>query len=109
MKIGPGWIAGILGGLITIVGAALPWATVSGGSLPAPQTLSGIAVGWGGILVALFGVLGLIFVAIPRKITAILGIVCGILALLLGLLTLVALAAIAAVAAGSGSGVAVTT
>ncbi|HYM39035.1 MAG TPA: hypothetical protein VEY12_02670 [Thermoplasmata archaeon] len=109
MKVRPGWILGIVGGLITIVGAVLPWATVSGGSLAAPLTFSGATVGLGGIAVLLFGVLGLICVAIPNRITAILGLVWGILALLLALLTLVGLAAIAALAAGSGTGVTVTT
>ena len=109
MKIRPGWILGILGGLVTVVGAVLPWATVSGGSLSAPMTFSGATVGFGGILVLVFGVLGLICVAIPRKVGAILGIVWGVLAILLGLLTMVGLAAIAATAAGSGSSVTVTT
>ncbi len=109
MKIRPGWILGILGGVITIMGTVLPWATVSGGSLTTPLTFSGITVGFGGILVLLFGLLGLICVAIPKKVTAILGIVMGIIALLWAVLTLIGLAAIAAVAAGSGTGVAVTT
>ncbi len=109
MKIRPGWILGVVGGLLTVVGAALPWATVSGGSLAAPETFSGITVGIGGIAVLLFGILGLVCVAIPNKITAILAMVWGILALALGALTLVGLAAIAAIAAGSGSGVGVTT
>lgn len=108
MKIGPGWITGILGGLITIVGTVLPWATISGGSLTTPLTIPGTLTILG-IAVLVFGVLGLVCVAIPKKITAILGIVWGVLALLVGLLTLAGLAAAAAVAAGSGTGYVVTT
>ncbi len=109
MKIRPGWTLGIIGGLLAIVGTLLPWATVAGGSLAAPETFSGVSVGLFGILFLILGLLGLIFVAIPNRITAILGLVWGVLALLIGLLTLLGLAALAAAAAGTGTGVTVTT
>ncbi len=109
MKIRMGWILGIAGGLVTIAGAALPWATVTGGTLAAPETFSGLRLGFGGIAVLILGLLGLVCIAIPRRVTALLALVCGILALGLGLLTLLVISSIAGMAGASGSGVTVTT
>src|SRR5256712_3868753 len=100
MKVGLGMVLGIVGGLLTLIGAVLPWATVSGGTLTSPLVFTGYGVGFGGVLVLVFGVLGLICVAIPKKVTAILALIWGILALLFALLTVVGLAALAQSAGG---------
>jgi len=107
MKVGLGMVLGIVGGLLTLIGAVLPWATVSGGTLTSPMVFTGYGIGYGGILVLVFGVLGLICVAIPKKVTAILALIWGILALLFAVLSVVGLAAIAQTVGGSG--VSVTT
>ncbi|HEX9341602.1 MAG TPA: hypothetical protein VF992_10620 [Thermoplasmata archaeon] len=107
MKIGIGMILGIVGGLVTAIGSYLPWATVSGGSLTSPVVFMGVGVGWGGVLVLAFGVLGLICVAIPRKATAILALVWGILAFVFALLVIGVQASLAQ--QYGGSGVVVTT
>lgn len=87
MKIGPGRILGIIGGLLAVVGSFLPWAIISDGT----TTLSIMGAiypifGW---LFVIMAILGLIFVAIPNKILNILAMVWGIIALIMGLLAMV--------------------
>src|SRR5439155_5868397 len=102
MKFGIGRIVGIVGGLLVIIGAVLPWVTISGCTTLCPVTFSGVGAGFGGIGAIIFGVLGLIFVAVGKRILAILGMVWGILALLLTGLAFVGFAAIGALYTGTG-------
>ncbi|MFQ5910262.1 MAG: hypothetical protein ACE5IJ_06015 [Thermoplasmata archaeon] len=99
-----GRIVGIIGGLLTFVGALLPWATVESALIsPQTQTFMGAATGIGGILVLIFGIIGLILVATGKRGPAIGGIILGVLALIFALLAWVGLAAWAEVFGGLGS------
>jgi hypothetical protein len=78
-RIGLGRALGIVGGVITLIGVFLPWATIfqsspAGGPPIADERAGSIAV-------FVFGILGLEFVAIPTKGTAAMGLGWGVLSL----------------------------
>ncbi len=106
MKIGPGWILGVVGGILALVGSFLPWISVSDGTTT--LTLIGAIIPIFGWLFLIFAILGLILVAIPNKITAILGMVFGILALIMGIVTVALTSLIANIVGGTGTGVTVS-
>lgn len=101
MKVGKGAILGLVGGLLGLVSVFLPWFTVGA---------AGISVGFSGLQLAsptidvfgvqvpnpysgtfsmavygtlVFSLIGMIVVMVPKKATAILGLVCGVLAVVL--------------------------
>jgi len=81
-----GRILGIIGGLLTVVGVFLPWATATDAYTGTYASVSGLSVPVFGLLVLLFGVLGLLFVAIGKKITCTLAAVMGIIAFVMALI-----------------------
>ena len=82
-----GKILAAVGGFITLVATALPWATVTYSDIPGSYVFLGVAFfGYSSIIVYLFGLAWLTFFALPRKVYAILGLGWGSLALLLALL-----------------------
>jgi len=91
MKLGKGAAIGIVGGILAIVGAVMPWwiatASVSAGgfTVSASVPLLGIFT-LGGLLALVFGVLGLVMAMIKNKATAAVTVVCGVLALVASLL-----------------------
>lgn len=80
MKMSTGSIVGIVGGLLVILGVVLPWMSDSTGA-----SVSGLTAGIApiGIVLIIFGVLGLVMVAPGKRLLAIGTIVFGILAFLL--------------------------
>src|SRR3989442_5119214 len=59
MKVGLGMVLGMVGGLLTLIGAGLPWATVSGGTLTSPLVFTGYGAAFARGLVLVFGAFGL--------------------------------------------------
>ncbi len=82
-----GRILGIVGGILALVGTFLPWVTLS--SEIDSITASGILLFIVGIPVLIFGIIGLILVALPKRGTAIGAFVMGILALIFVMLAFV--------------------
>lgn len=84
VRIGRGRILGILGGVITIIGAFLPWATIfqiNPGSKSFVDSFTA-TFGFLGVVVLLFGLIGLEYVAIPTEGTATVAALFGVLVLL---------------------------
>jgi len=95
---------GILGGIVAMVGAMLPWWNVSASAGGFSVGLPVLGIFWiGGILALVFGILGLVFSALKQP-------VMGVLALVMGLLVAVvsmvygAMIPTASVSAGGASG-----
>src|SRR4030042_2424865 len=101
-----GRVLGIIGGILVLLGSILSWADVSGGTLVGTLSVSGLLAG--GMLSLIFGILGLIMVAIPKKVTAILGLIFGILALLWLLLAFIGPNAFAQTWGARGTSVTIT-
>src|SRR5206468_12776967 len=110
-KIGWGMMLGAVGGILAIVGAILPWVTISitTGTIAYPGctgntcTFSGIQSGYGGILVLVFALIGLIMVVIPGKpVMGLLAFVFGLLALIFALLGYIGLSLIGSLAGLTG-------
>ena len=103
-----GRIVGIVGGLLTIIGCILPWMTVQ--SSIASVSLWGILFIPFGTLAFIFGIIGLILVALGKRGPAIGAFVMGILAFIFVLLGWVMASVMADFFAGyvSGTGVTVT-
>ena len=86
MKLGKGAAIGLIGGILAIVGAIMPWwiatASVSAGgfTVSASVPLLGIFT-LGGLLCLVFGALGLVMALIKNKATSLITVVCGVLAL----------------------------
>ena len=115
MKIGMGAIIGLVGGLLAVVGVFLPWFSVTSGG----QTLSwsGYDLGaaavqypqlaWLAIFplgILAFGILGLILALIPKKVTGILAMLCGILVLVFSFIPLLIFLLISTIGGGMGIG-----
>lgn len=87
MALGKGAIVGILGGIVAIVGTMLPWWQVTasaGGYISVSVPLLGIFT-LGGLLVLVFGVLGLVFAALNKPVTQVVALVMGLLAAVIAL------------------------
>jgi len=104
VALGKGAIVGILGGIVAMVGAMLPWWNVTASAGGFSVGLPVLGIFWiGGILALVFGILGLVFSALKQP-------VMGILALVMGLLVAVvsmvygAMVPTASVSAGGASG-----
>ena len=80
MKMNPGSIVGIVGGLLIIIGVMLPWMSDSTG-----YSISGLTAGISvlGMVLILFGVLGLVMLIPGKRGLALGSMVFGVLALLL--------------------------
>ena len=104
-----GRIVGIVGGILTLVGCLLPWLTVSS-SLESISVLGIIVPPWLAMLAFIFGIIGLILVAIGKRGPAIGALVMGILAFVFVIIEWMLLVVIASFAEGlvSGTGVTVT-
>jgi len=88
-RISVGKILGIIGGLIILVSVFLPWAALSQSGLSAGTIDPFVAtLGFVGVFVLLFGIIGLEYVAIPTRGTALTGAVFGTIAFLLTLAVL---------------------
>jgi hypothetical protein len=87
-KIGIGRIVGLVGGIITLVGALLPWVTLSGGRLSSPQMFLGISTGFFGILLSQLGFFGIIMMFDGKKTTSLGGLALGASGFVLSVLTL---------------------
>jgi len=99
-----GRIIGIIGGILTMVGVFLPWATVSGGTLIGSVSLLGVLAFPFGILAMIFGIIGLILVAIGKRGMCIGALILGILAFIMILLSFALLSWLAELVAGIGGG-----
>lgn len=100
LKMSMGAILGAIGGVIALVGTFLSWATfpITGTSIPVEWP------GWAGFgfLTLIFAIIGLILVLIPKKVTAIIALVMGILALVFALLQYLGLSALVTLAQLAG-------
>ncbi|UCD92151.1 MAG: hypothetical protein JSV43_07985 [Methanobacteriota archaeon] len=79
MKIGPGRILGLVGGILAIVGSFLAWASVCFMGICA--SVAGFD-GFEGKLAFVFGLIGLILVIIPKRGLPIGGLIMGILVII---------------------------
>lgn len=104
MKMNTGSIVGIVGGLLIIIGVVLPWMSDDIGN-----SISGLTAGISvlGIVLILFGVLGLVMLIPGKRGLAIGSIVFGALALLLYLAMLGLSSILTSMASGLGASVSV--
>ena len=94
---------GLVGGLLTVAGVFLPWATATEPVTGATASASGIQVPIFGVLVLLFGVLGLVFVLLGKRITYTLGAVMGIISFVMALIVYVIWTAVLTMIGNPGS------
>ena len=94
MKIGR--ILGIVGAILALVGVVLPWVAGHVAATNTDRSLSGIEFPLFifGVPLLLFAVVGLVLVAIPKKGTAIAGLIMGIIALVIAMIPMAILASI---------------
>jgi len=94
MKIGR--ILGIIGAILALIGVFLPWVAGHVAATNTDRSLSGIEFPLFifGMPFLLFVVIGLILVAIPKKGTAIAGLIMGIIAFVIALIPMAILATI---------------
>jgi len=90
-KIGIGRLVGMVGGIITLVGALLPWMTVSGGRLSSPLMLLGVSSGLLGVLISQLGFFGFVMMLDGKKTTSMGGLALGASGFVLSALGLVLL------------------
>lgn len=76
-KIGIGRLLGMVGGIITLVGALLPWVTLSGGRLSSPQMFLGVSTGFFGVLLSQLGFFGIVMMFDGKKTTSLGGLALG--------------------------------
>ncbi len=95
-----GRILGIVGAILALVGTFLPWADISSDIDSISAT--GIMIFFIGIPVLIFAIIGLILVAIPKRGTAIGGLVMGILAFIFMLLAFVVVSILEGLVSGTG-------
>lgn len=86
-KFGIGRMVGMVGGIIALVGALLPWATLSGGRLSSPQTYLGISTGMFGVLLSQLGFFGIVMMFDGKKSTSMGGLALGATGFVLSILT----------------------
>lgn len=87
-KIGLGRLLGIAGGIIALVGALLPWVTLSGPGLSSPKMFLGISTGFFGVMVSQLGFFGIMMMLDGKKTTSLGGMVLGASGLVISVLTL---------------------
>jgi len=85
-----GVIVGIVGGILTVLGVVLPWASSEFGSVSGLFTLPGTAIGTTifGYPLLILGILGLLMALPGKKGLAVGTIIMGIIAMLLGLVVI---------------------
>lgn len=98
-------ILGLVGGILMIVSLFLPWATVT--LFGIPVTFMGITAGIGGILMLVFGIIGIVMLMMKNPTMPLVGGIMGILSLVFWLLSYLGLSALVAPAQLTGGGVGV--
>jgi hypothetical protein len=91
---------GIVGGILALVGCVLPWVTISDSF--SSITASGLGVFIFGVPAMILGILGLVFVAIPKRGFAIAGLIMGILVMIFVVLAITMTSVIAGYATYTG-------
>jgi MFS family permease len=104
-KVGVGRLLGIVGGVLTFVGALLPWVTLPGYGTSPPETYLGVTSGFVGVLVSQLGFFGILMMIDGKKTTSIGGMAMGIFGAILSALPLLAVGFLTAV--GDTTGLAV--
>lgn len=91
---------GMVGGILALVGTVLPWVTISDSFNSV--SASGLQVFFFGVPALIFAILGLVFVAIPRKSLTIGCLVMGILVMVFAILAITMTSVVAGFAATTG-------
>lgn len=91
---------GIVGGILAMVGTLLPWVTISDSY--SSITASGLGVFIFGVPAMILAILGLVFVAIPKKGFAIASLIMGILVMIFVVLAITMTSVIAGFATYTG-------
>ncbi|MCK4443510.1 MAG: hypothetical protein KAW09_03135, partial [Thermoplasmata archaeon] len=91
---------GMVGGILALVGCVLPWMTIS--DAVNSVSASGLQVFIFGVPAMIFGILGLVFVAIPKKGFYLTALIMGILVMVFAILAITMTSVIAGLAAYSG-------
>jgi len=87
-KVGIGRLLAMVGGIITLVGALLPWVTVSG-RLSSPEMFLGVSTGIFGVLLSQLGFFGIVMMLDGKKTTSMGGMALGATGLVFSVLALV--------------------
>ena len=103
MNRGIGGLLGLVGEILVLLGALLPWATVSGGGRSAPETFLGVTSGLFGILLSQLGFFSIIMMMDGKKTTIIAAIIMGFFSIFLSALSLVFPKELTAFGAESGA------